>query len=121
MRPGKTAFLALVLLAPIPSLTTAQEPPRCAASGWDTLRTAAQVIADVEAAKCAAGSRLDVAMTIAGQAVELQLHPAASWWTPLPAACCLPLLLQHQPHPLHQQLPRLLLPLVGLHCGTIAA
>jgi cytoskeletal protein CcmA (bactofilin family) len=73
MRPGQIAFLALVLLAPIPSLTSAQEPARCAASGWETLRTSAQVIADVAAAKCAAGSRLDVAMTIPGQAVELQL------------------------------------------------
>jgi hypothetical protein len=61
------AFLSLLAA---PSL--AQEPPRCAASGWDTLRTADQVIADVARHRCPAGSRLDVAMTVAGQAIVLQ-------------------------------------------------
>jgi hypothetical protein len=50
----------------------AQEPPRCAASGWDSLRTADQAIADVARARCPPGSRLDVAMTVAGQAIVLQ-------------------------------------------------
>jgi hypothetical protein len=72
MRRSQIAIIAVVVLAPVPSLTWAQDPPRCAASGWETLRTADQVIADVKAASCAAGSRLDVAMTIAGQAIVLQ-------------------------------------------------
>ena len=64
-----TALSGMVVAAP----ALAQEPARCAASGWDTLRTAEQVIADVARHRCAPGSRLDVAMTIAGQAVILQM------------------------------------------------
>ncbi|WP_439553230.1 hypothetical protein [Falsiroseomonas sp.] len=67
--PASMAMAAMVLAA---APATAQEPPRCAASGWDPLRTADQVIADVARHRCAAGSRLDVAMTIAGQAIVLQ-------------------------------------------------
>ncbi len=61
------AFLAL-LAAPALS----QAPPRCAASGWDTLRTSDQVVADVARHRCPAGQRLDVAMTDPGQAIRLQ-------------------------------------------------
>jgi hypothetical protein len=53
-------------------MALAQEPPRCAASGHESPRTAEQVIADVKRLGCAPGSRLDVAMTIAGQAIVLQ-------------------------------------------------
>jgi hypothetical protein len=67
------AMVAAVLgmLAAAPAL--AQDTPRCAASGWDTLRTAAQVIADVARHRCPPGSRLDVAVAPpAGQAIVLQ-------------------------------------------------
>ncbi|MCX7379056.1 MAG: hypothetical protein NTY94_20195 [Alphaproteobacteria bacterium] len=67
---ARAPILAFLSLLAAPAL--AQEPPRCAASGWDTLRTADQVIADVARHRCPAGSRLDVAMTIAGQAIVLQ-------------------------------------------------
>ncbi len=49
----------------------AQSPAPCAASS-DTPRTAAEVIADVNRQACPAGSRLRVAMTVAGQAIVLQ-------------------------------------------------
>lgn len=63
------AVLGMVFAAP----TLAQEPPRCAASGWDRLRTAEKVIADVATHRCPPGSRLDVAMAEpAGQAVMLE-------------------------------------------------
>lgn len=62
------AALALALL---PGIAQAQ-PIRCVASS-DTPRTAREVIAAVAAARCEPGSRLDVAMTIAGQAIELQM------------------------------------------------
>jgi hypothetical protein len=52
--------------------SAAQQPPSCAASGYEPLRTAEQVIAAVKQHRCAPGSRLDVAMTIAGQAIALQ-------------------------------------------------
>ena len=67
---ARAPIMAFLFLLAAPAL--AQEPPRCAASGWDTLRTADQVIADVARHRCPAGSRLDVAMTIAGQAIVLQ-------------------------------------------------
>ncbi len=67
MRPALAAALLL-----LPGTALAQETPRCAASGWETLRTAEQVIADVARHRCPPGSRLDVAMTIAGQAIVLQ-------------------------------------------------
>lgn len=49
----------------------AQTPADCAASS-DTPRSAAEVIAEVHRQRCPAGSRLRVAMTIAGQAIVLQ-------------------------------------------------
>jgi len=61
------AFLCLLAA---PSL--AQQPPRCAASGWDTLRDSDQVVADVARHRCPPGTRLDVAMTNPGQAIRLQ-------------------------------------------------
>ncbi len=61
--------MLLLLIAPP---ARAQAPPACAASS-DTQRTADQVIAAVEQAACPPGSRLQVAMTIAGQAVVLQM------------------------------------------------
>jgi hypothetical protein len=63
------AVLGTVFAAP----TLAQEPPRCAASGWDRLRTAEQVIGDVAKHRCSPGGRLDVAMTDPGQAIALQM------------------------------------------------
>lgn len=67
---ARAPIAAFLLLLAAPAL--AQEPPRCAASGWDTLRASDQVIADVARHRCAAGSRLDVAMTNPGQAIALQ-------------------------------------------------
>jgi hypothetical protein len=64
----RRAALALLLLAAAPA---AAQPARCAASS-DTPRTAREVIAAVAAARCEPGSRLDAAMTVAGQAIELQ-------------------------------------------------
>jgi hypothetical protein len=69
MRPALLAVLALALHGP----ALAQERPRCAASGWDTLRDAEQVINDVKRHGCAPDSRLDVAMTNPGQAIALQM------------------------------------------------
>jgi hypothetical protein len=61
----------LGLLAAVPAV--AQEPLRCAASGWETLRSAQQIIADVARHGCPPGSRLDVAVAPpAGQAIVLQ-------------------------------------------------
>lgn len=70
MRPAPTACL-LFLFAP--GLAVAQAVPECAASGHSPLRNAEQVVADVARHRCPAGSRLDVAMTVAGQAVQLQM------------------------------------------------
>jgi hypothetical protein len=67
---AQAPIVAFLVLLAAPAL--AQDSPRCAASGWDTLRTSDQVIADVERHRCPAGSRLDVAMTVAGQAIVLQ-------------------------------------------------
>jgi hypothetical protein len=61
----------LLLLAG--SSAAAQQPPACAASGYTPLRTAQQVMDEVARHRCPPGSRLDVAMTIAGQAVVLQM------------------------------------------------
>ena len=69
MRHAVPAALFLLL----PGVALAQQPPVCAASGYEPLRTAAQVQADVARHRCPPGSRLDVAMTIAGQAVVLQM------------------------------------------------
>jgi hypothetical protein len=63
-----TLGLALAVLA---APARAQAPADCAASS-DTPRSAAEVIADVQRQRCPAGSRLRVAMTIAGQAIVLQ-------------------------------------------------
>ena len=60
-------FLGAAIVAP----TTAQEAPSCAANSYEP-RTAAQVMADVARHRCPPGSRLDAAMTIAGQAIVLQ-------------------------------------------------
>jgi hypothetical protein len=62
----------VLALAP-PATALAQDPPRCSASGWDSLRVAEQVINDVKRHGCAPGSRLDVAMTDPGQAIALQM------------------------------------------------
>jgi hypothetical protein len=62
--------LAALILLPLAGAAAAQ-PARCAASS-DTPRSAREVIAAVAAARCEPGSRLDVAMTVAGQAIELQ-------------------------------------------------
>ncbi|WP_137178255.1 hypothetical protein [Roseomonas sp. AR75] len=51
----------------------AQEPPVCKASGWTPLRSAAEVQAAVREHACPPGSRLDAGMTVAGQAVVLQM------------------------------------------------
>lgn len=59
--------VALALAAP----AWAQQVPDCAASS-DSPRTAEEVIADVTRQRCPAGSRLRVAMTVAGQAIVLQ-------------------------------------------------
>ena len=67
---ARALIAAFLCLLAAPSL--AQQPPRCAASGGDTLRTADQVIADVARHRCAPGTRLDVAMTDPGQAIGLQ-------------------------------------------------
>jgi len=67
MRPALLAVMALL----IPTAALAQDPPRCAASGWDPLRTADQIIADIARHRCAPGSRIDVAVTDPGQAVQL--------------------------------------------------
>jgi hypothetical protein len=64
---------ATALLLLLPGAALAQQPPPCAASGYAPLRTADQVIADVKRHGCQPGTRLDVAMTIAGQAVVLQM------------------------------------------------
>ena len=69
MRP---ALLAALFFA-LPGTALAQDPPRCAASGWENLRDAEQVINDVKRHGCAPGSRLDVAMTNPGQAIALQM------------------------------------------------
>lgn len=66
----RLALLALIALA---AGDAAAQPPPCAASGYEPLRDAAQVIADVNRQRCPAGSLLDVAMTIAGQAIVLQM------------------------------------------------
>ena len=68
MRPALIATLFFAL----PGTALAQDPPRCAASGYEPLRTAEQVIADVKRLGCAPGSRIDVAMTTSGQALVLQ-------------------------------------------------
>ncbi|HWT09265.1 MAG TPA: hypothetical protein VN329_08865 [Roseomonas sp.] len=60
------ALLGLLLATP----AAAQQPP-CAASS-DTPRTAAEVQAAVLAHRCAPGTQLRVAMTVAGQAIVLQ-------------------------------------------------
>jgi hypothetical protein len=66
-----TCFAAFLLAGPTaPAL--AQQPPSCAASGHTPPRTAEQVINAVKQHRCQPGSRLDVAMTIAGQAIALQ-------------------------------------------------
>ncbi len=65
------ALLPLGLLAI--GAAQAQQAPACAASGHTPPRTAEQVIAAVAEHRCAAGSRLDVGMTIAGQAIQLQM------------------------------------------------
>ncbi|NKC29798.1 hypothetical protein [Falsiroseomonas selenitidurans] len=64
--------LAAMLLGLLPGLAMAQQPPSCAASGYTPLRSAAEVTADVARHRCPPGSRLDVAMTTAGQALVLQ-------------------------------------------------
>lgn len=67
--------LAAVLILPwllASGAVQAQEPPRCAASG-ETPVTAEQVIAAVRQANCPSGSRLQVPMTVAGQAIQLQM------------------------------------------------
>ncbi len=69
MRHALLASLCLVL----PGMALAQPAPDCAASGYAPLRTADQVLADVARHRCPAGSRLDVAMTVAGQAITLQM------------------------------------------------
>jgi hypothetical protein len=62
----------LALLGMIATASAAaQDAPTCPASS-DTPRTAEQVIAAVVAHRCPPGSRIDVAMTIAGQAILLQ-------------------------------------------------
>ncbi len=73
--PGSRLSAALAVAAcampgMAPSAALAQPVP-CAASS-DTPRTAAEVIAAVAEHRCPAGSRLRVAMTIAGQAIVLQ-------------------------------------------------
>jgi hypothetical protein len=68
---ARAIVAALLGLVVVPA--AAQEPPRCAASGYEPLRTAEQVMADVTRLRCPPGSRLDVAMTIAGQAIVLQM------------------------------------------------
>ena len=67
---ARAPIVALLCLLAAPAL--AQEPPRCAASGWDTLRDSDQVVADVARHRCPPGTRLDVAMTNPGQAIRLQ-------------------------------------------------
>lgn len=67
----KTLRLLPLLLAGSPA--TAQQPPACAASGHTPLRTAQQVMDAVAQHRCPPGSRLDVAMTIAGEAIVLQM------------------------------------------------
>jgi hypothetical protein len=67
----KLCCIALLLPA-LATPTAAQQPPSCAASGYEPLRTAEQVINAVKQHRCPPGSRLDVAMTIAGQAIALQ-------------------------------------------------
>ena len=69
MRHARIALLLLLL----PAAARAQPAPECAASGQAPLRTAEQVQADVARHRCPAGSRLDVAMTVAGQAITLQM------------------------------------------------
>ena len=69
MRLALIAALSLVL----PGAALAQPAPDCAASGHAPLRTSEQVLADVARHRCPAGSRLDVAMTVAGQAITLQM------------------------------------------------
>jgi hypothetical protein len=69
MRHALLASLSLLL----PQLALAQQAPACAASGHETLRTSAQVLADVARHACPPGSRLDVAVTVAGQAITLQM------------------------------------------------
>jgi hypothetical protein len=64
--------LFLVALAGVSASAFAAEPVLCAASGRESLRTADQVLADVAAAGCEAGTRLDAALTVAGQAIILQ-------------------------------------------------
>ena len=61
----------LLLLLPVGLPAQAQPLKDCAASS-DTPRTAAEVIAAVQAQRCPPGERLRVAMTIAGQAIVLQ-------------------------------------------------
>ncbi|MBS7788507.1 hypothetical protein KTR66_00795 [Roseococcus sp. SDR] len=68
MRLALLALLGLLL----PSASRAQQAPVCAASGHEPLRSAAEVMADVARHRCMAGSRLDVALTVAGQAITLQ-------------------------------------------------
>ena len=63
--------LAMLGLSVIAHPAAAQSPQACAASS-DTPRTAAEVQAAVLAHRCAPGTRLRVAMTVAGQAIVLQ-------------------------------------------------
>ena len=81
----RCAFALALALSGIIGIASAagQDVPPCPASS-DTSRTAEQVIAAVMEHRCPPGSRLDVAMTIAGQASVLQqsgLCVADTVWT----------------------------------------